>query len=303
MGEVDVDDDSWMGVLFPDETPECVSAEEDKEAECTSYKLDVGDGIIAELEQGGKELGCKAWTAALMLCAVIRENRSLVNNRDVLEIGSGLGLVGFTCASSGAKRTTIADCGPATLMLLATNLVHYQSALRQQEGLNAPMKSISKWNCGNIALRRHLWEEDEEYTAARDEQRPMDRIRHWSNVGVHDAEKTVESSMFAPTLAFEETFDVIVGSGLLYFSSQERPLLTALHLRLRANGTALILQIMRTNNELLFARFMTAAEKMFDVQCTDISPEELPGHCHAAEITHTLGYKLLRLTHCGGTTC
>jgi predicted nicotinamide N-methyase len=267
----------------------------------------VGDTV------GGGEIGCKLWTAAVMLNGALRSNPELIRGKKVLEIGAGLGACGLCSAVLEASSTTICDCGPESLLALSRTLAAYSQMVRRDnddyETTTTTMSPATttaattttaaattipttKWDALNISLRRHLWEEDLEFLESRDEDRPMDTIRHWSKNGSQDDE--------APMLPFEETFDVVLGSDLLYFSSQEKPLLAVLQLRLRATGgVALILQTMRTNNVSVFQRFLDAAHTLFDVTVRTVAPEELcriGEQKHVNETPHTTGYKLVTIT-------
>jgi predicted nicotinamide N-methyase len=258
---------------------------------------------------GGSEIGCKLWTAAVMLNGALRSNPEIVHDKKVLEIGAGLGACGLCSAVLGASSTTICDCGPESLMALSQTLAAYSQVVDSDEydktatspatvATTIPTTKVTtKWDDLNVSLRRHLWEEDLEFLEARDEGRPMDTIRHWSKNGGGGSGSQDDE---APMLPFEETFDVVLGSDLLYFSSQERPLLAVLQLRLRApNGVALILQTMRTNNVSVFQRFVDAAHILFDVTIRDVAPDELcrlGEQQHVNETPHTTGYKLVTIT-------
>lgn len=240
------------------------------------------------------ELGNRLWTAAVMLSGVLRSQEEFLRDKKVLEIGAGLGLCGFCTAALGASSTTITDCGSQTLNQLSETLVEYQKAvqLRHDETHLDTLSGTQQWEALNIRLRRHLWEEDLEYLESKSENRPIDPINHWSKVG-----KVYQD---IPVMPFDETFDVIIGSDLLYFSSQERPLLAAIQLRLRKDGMALILQTMRTNNVSVFSRFVEAAQRIFHVEVKDIRPDDVV--CDVGrqqqginETPHTTGYKLVVL--------
>jgi len=190
----------------------------------------------------------------------------------VLEIGAGLGVGGFTAAANGAAHVTIGECGPQSVARLVQT--------RQTYAKYCPHN--------NITICRHLWEEDLEYLDAQAEGRPMDTIYHWSKHG-HAGQ--------VPTLDFQSTFHTVIGSDLLYFSSQEQSLLAALRLHLKPNGVAVLFQTMRTNNVSIFERFVEAARMYFDVTVVDVTAEELCWNqlYLASETPHTTGYKLLTL--------
>jgi len=244
---------------------------------------DRGLELVIE-EDAAQELGCRLWTAALMLYGYLRrrpqplqqQTGDLLTNKRVLEIGAGLGVGGFAAAANGAAHVTIGECDPQSVARLVQTLQTYTK--------KAPYEH------NNVTVCRHLWEEDLEYLEAHAEDRPMDTVHHWSK---HDHSSQV------PTLDFESAFDTVIGSDLLYFSSQEQPLLATLGLHLKRNGTALLFQTMRTNNVSIFERFVEAARLYFHVSVMDVTAEELcRDQLHlASETPHTTGYKLVTLRH------
>ena len=267
------------------------------------------------------ELGTVVWNAAVILCAHARaRSDALVRGLDVLDIGAGTGVVGFLCAMAlGAKHVTIADCGPKTMRNLAETLAMARRDARSGEATTTSEQergviAVSVDDVGvvdeaafdvddgapwmshrhNIKLRRHLWEEDVEIenARARGDATPL-RVRHWSNAGID-----TNADEFAPTIEADATFDAIIGSDLLYFSSQEASLLAAIRLRLRPRGVCTIVQTLRDNNLDVFDRFVTRARKHFNV---DISVINLPlddASTLAKETPHALvdPYRLLTLT-------
>lgn len=254
-------------------TPERASGDENGTNALMTYCLPLPNGLgTLDVAQVGKsELGTVVWNAALALCETLRSGATAgrhalgrdVQGRDVLEIGAGCGTCGFYASALGAREVTIADCGPATMANLERTLAAY--------------RVVAPERAGAVKLRRHLWEEDHEILVARSLGEAPRRVRHWSNI---------EGVGSCPTIDPEATFDVVVGSDLLYFASQEDSLLAALRLRLRLDGTCIIVQTLRNNNAEVFARFIAGARTHFAVQVESVS---LPsGFPTAKETPHAL---------------
>ena len=241
-------------------------------------------GVLAVAQIHKSELGTVVWNAAVILCEWLGANAETLRGRTVLEIGAGCGACGFYAAACGAD-CVIADCGPKTMRNLEKTLASYENLVAPRRGEGSLV--------GNVNLRRHLWEEDLEILEATRLGRAPGRVRHWSNVGVFENERTGFAAAMAPT----DVFDIVIGSDLLYFSSQEESLLAALRLRMKSpGGICYIVQTLRTNNAEIFARFVSAARKHFIV---DIVVASLPNDLlRAKETRHVLlddPYRLLTL--------
>lgn len=292
------------------------------------------DGNAQTSSSQTTELGCRLWTAAVLLCAILEKELQQPEQQQqqpppqqcrILEIGAGVGACGFFAAAAAVSKdespsslsttVTITDCGPQTLHNLAQTLARYAVVVKSRSedipstsSFNSSASSAmddddpsSKWSASNVCIRRLLWEEDLEIIQAQEEERLVTPIYHWS--------KTRESQSI-PTLEKDTVFDLILGSDLLYFSCQEASLLATLQRRLastsntrgRGGGRALILQTMRTNNVLVFARFVEACRATvdFDVTVQDVDPadwctaQELREH-RVNETPHTTGYKLVTI--------
>ena len=57
-------------------------------------------------------LGLDIWPAALELCAYLASHPSLVQGRNVLELGAGVGLPGLLAAQLGARSVVLTDYEP-----------------------------------------------------------------------------------------------------------------------------------------------------------------------------------------------
>lgn len=262
---------------------------------------------VSQVKGKGGELGTVVWNAALVLCSTLTAN-DVVRGRRVLEIGAGCGACGFYAAALGAAETTIADCGPKTMSNLRMTLREYARLCRTTSsdddddddddeastGKHETKRDETQdlpWDTDTIHLRRHLWEEDSEILDARLTGTDPRRVRHWSNAGTADGSSPPG---FAPTLAPDAVFDVIIGSDLLYFSSQESSLLAALRLRLHPRtGVCVLVQTLRGNNAEVFSRFITDARRYFRVDVVSVPLPE--GFNVAKETPHTVSVDPYRL--------
>ncbi|KAJ1973076.1 hypothetical protein H4R35_004315 [Dimargaris xerosporica] len=67
--------------------------------------------------------GLRTWEASLRLAEyIIHHWTDVIGTRAVLELGSGTGLLGLTCALLASPRVTMTDFHPDVLALLATNV-------------------------------------------------------------------------------------------------------------------------------------------------------------------------------------
>jgi predicted nicotinamide N-methyase len=242
-------------------------------------------GVLTVAQIHKCELGTVVWNAALILCDWLRANAGTLRGRTILEVGAGCGACGFYAAACGAD-CIIADCGPQTMRNLEKTLACYENLVAKRPGGGS--------FAGNVKLRRHLWEEDFEILEARRLGEIPGRVRHWSNVGVFENEGAGFAAPMAPT----DVFDIVIGSDLLYFSSQEESLLAALRLRLKPGGVCYIVQTLRTNNAEVFARFVLAARRYFVVDIVSASLPNANVFLRAKETPHALlddPYRLLTL--------
>ena len=67
--------------------------------------------------------GCRVWSCARLLSRRLVDAESFsIRDRDVLELGAGVGVVGLVCASLGARSVTLTDRDEAALALMHTNV-------------------------------------------------------------------------------------------------------------------------------------------------------------------------------------
>lgn len=306
--------DAWYELILPSASVPAsrgqTDGDEDPSSSSSSLSLAAAMPTTPRLRvsqvKGQGELGTVVWNAALVLCSTLTDD--VVRGRRVLEIGAGCGACGFYAAALGAAETTIADCGPKTMSNLRRTLREYarlcrttssddeddDDAITDKHETKREEHQDLPWDTDTIHLRRHLWEEDSEILEARLTGTDPRRVRHWSNAGGTETADGSPAPGFAPTLAPDAIFDVIIGSDLLYFSSQESSLLAALRLRLRPQtGVCVLVQTLRGNNAEVFSRFITDARRYFRV---DVVSVPLPGGFNAAKETpHTVSVDPYRL--------
>lgn len=182
--------------------------------------------------------------------AVVAKAHAVCDGLHVLEIGCGLGLAGMA-AGLRAASVTLADCD--------------DRALERLEDLGLDPKRYT--------LAHHLWEQDAAILESVQSPAPDDeaaggpavvvavpRIRHWCDA--HRIDRI-------PEMAPGATFDYVIGSDVLYFASQETPLVAVLTLRLRRGGTALLVHAERANNGLQLERVLAGLVAGPFVVCED----------------------------------
>ena len=81
----------------------------------------MSDSSPAVQQLGGDLTGLQVWPLALRLCRLLHRHPQLVRARNVLELGSGTGVVGLLAASVGA-RCVLTDASDAALLLCKHNL-------------------------------------------------------------------------------------------------------------------------------------------------------------------------------------
>ncbi|KAE9032059.1 hypothetical protein PR003_g9634 [Phytophthora rubi] len=112
------------------------------------------DILLAE-SPGNLGIGGKLWDSCLVLTRYLAARRELLVGKQVVELGSGLGLVGIFCAKLGA-RVTLTDI-QEVIPLLEYNI--RLNFLQQSEG-DEPTKYPAKGGVAAVPVaREHLWGE------------------------------------------------------------------------------------------------------------------------------------------------
>jgi predicted nicotinamide N-methyase len=99
----------------------------------TSFKLHVNTSMLCD------DTGGDAWKGSWALATLLNLRRALLTGKRVLELGSGTGLLGISCALSGATSVVVTDL-PYVLPLIRKNVT---SAVVQQ------VVAVFEWDWSN----------------------------------------------------------------------------------------------------------------------------------------------------------
>ncbi|KAJ3285536.1 Protein fam86a [Blyttiomyces sp. JEL0837] len=66
--------------------------------------------------------GLRTWPAGIQLIEHFLSNRNLIHDRSIVELGSGVGLLGLACGRIGCKRVEMTDCHEMVLDRLTENV-------------------------------------------------------------------------------------------------------------------------------------------------------------------------------------
>mmetsp|Transcript_44722 Transcript_44722/g.140830 ORF Transcript_44722/g.140830 Transcript_44722/m.140830 type:complete len:244 (-) Transcript_44722:425-1156(-) len=161
--------------------------------------------LVAGPANPGRTLSMIIWRGSLVMARAMLAMFSrgeLGSDRTVLELGAGRGLCGLLAHQMGSSVCTT-DCSYDGMVALLP------SALLALAG---PAAVGYKWGetGGELELRRHLWESDLPRSPGRG------APRHWST---HPACAFGPAGR-CPDLEPELTYDVLIASDCLYFTSQ-----------------------------------------------------------------------------------
>ncbi|KAL3662059.1 hypothetical protein V7S43_012864 [Phytophthora oleae] len=106
------------------------------------------DILLAE-SPGNLGIGGKLWDSCLVLTRYLAERRELLEGKQVVELGSGLGLVGIFCSLLGA-RVTLTDMEEVIPLLDYNIRLNFPEDGSSVKGVAAPVLPIA---------RAHLWGE------------------------------------------------------------------------------------------------------------------------------------------------
>lgn len=170
------------------------------------------DDISVRVQEGslGDGVGAKVWVVAHIMCRRLSRDASLVRGRRVLEIGAGCGVCGIVAAQQGAAAVVLTDNVPAVLDNLRA-CIHLNGAADEK-----------RWDDGAMHVRHLDWEES----------------LHPGSAANANACTPSRHGDGAPKVAMDDTFDVILGTDVLYEPDMASLVAAVLTHRLRPGGEA-----------------------------------------------------------------
>ncbi|XP_015586219.1 protein-lysine N-methyltransferase EEF2KMT [Cephus cinctus] len=143
--------------------------------------------------------GLCSWQAALGLGEWCLKNMDILKGKNILELGSGIGLTGLTVISTCSPDSfTFSDCHPAVLKMLCQNI--QLNLCTKQESCQGRVYMNTKFNGTQVLVVNLPWEEIEQST--------INGIWQYPDV-----------ILAADVLYDSSNFDALIG-GLKYFLSK-----------------------------------------------------------------------------------
>jgi len=191
-----------------------------------------GHDVVVKEGALGDGVGAKLWRVARIMCHRMAEDYSnMILEKDVLEVGAGVGACGFLAAKLGAKNVFITDYVDKLLLNLKDALA-----------LNITPGSCSHpddgWTSDNVNVRFLDWEDSVIF---------LNKNKDSSKVippppAALDGEC---SRNVAPGVPENLQFDTIIGTDVLYEWPMVQSLSAAIKHRLKKGGTAYICNAVR----------------------------------------------------------
>lgn len=220
-----------------------------------------GHAIYVKEGALGDGVGAKIWRVARIMCQrMVDEPALCMEGKDVLEVGAGCGACGFLAGKMGAHQVVVSDYVDQLLLNL-------KDALHRNEFPGEEMDGDTKeWNNGNVAVRFIDWED----SVALLKQTPVEIKSPAALDG--DSSRTL-----APSVPEESTFDIILGTDVLYEWPMVQSLSATLKHRLRPDGTAYICNAVR--DQAMFDAFVESMRSRdLDVCVTHLDTEITDEH-------------------------
>ncbi|GMH43248.1 hypothetical protein BSKO_11170 [Bryopsis sp. KO-2023] len=201
-------------------------------------------------------LGARMWEIAHMINRYLVANRGLVSEKKVLEIGCGCGSTGILAAKLGAKKVVLTDCVDSVLQNLRDcvhlnaepvsdhiNLEDLDDAstvsdldfdeLTLEENDDS-LSSSKLWDSSNMSVRYLDWSES------------LSHDRHGGKIESVSESDAVDSMMDGEAVQgpekvdFDERFDVVIGTDVMYEVGHSELVAAVISHRLASGGRCLI---------------------------------------------------------------
>ncbi|KAG4095033.1 S-adenosyl-L-methionine-dependent methyltransferase [Neocallimastix lanati (nom. inval.)] len=98
--------------------------------------------------------GLRTWEASLRLAEYFIQNPTLCQNKNIIELGSGIGLLSLICAKLGAKSVLATDVNPEVIERLKENIKSNQPTL-EEENLAIPKVEKLDWNENELDMNHY----------------------------------------------------------------------------------------------------------------------------------------------------
>lgn len=273
----------------------------------------------------GDGVGAKVWTVAHILCHEIASNPSLVQCRTVLEIGSGCGACGLLAARLGASRVVLSDYVDQLLLNLReamhlngldfAKIGKYEDEVGEGENPSARdwdpeedggsecsdldvflsagnvVESHDAWETGNAEVRFVDWRESVTYLRG-----------EYSQEGNKEPHYCLDgecSRTLAPGLDMQSTFDLVIGTDVLYEWSMAESVAATIAHRLKPCGLAIICNAVR-DQAMFDAMVQNLRGWGLEVELTAVQPRVEDGGLVSSEQEYEGGYVMVRCTKQSG---
>jgi predicted nicotinamide N-methyase len=203
--------------------------------------------IVEVFEMDGKEesvlIGEALWNGSKVLSRWIMNNPEELKDKNVLEIGSGVGLAGLVSGLCSPKSVILTDYKPQVMELISKNIDHFNRAHNPKKQVEVH-HSMLDWYFGS----------DPKYL---------------STLPVYD-ENMNQISCFQDTL---KGLDLIIGSDLIYFPESMDPLILMIeHFFSLSTSTHIqFIMCMKIRGQDLFEKFIGALKDKFETNEIDIT--------------------------------
>ena len=202
--------------------------------------LNIGGIRVSLYELSADALGSKVWTSSLYICIYLQRTRSLamttrspaceangscVRRRDLLEIGSGVGLLGLFAY----------QCGDFRSVVLTDNDDELLENLQSNAELNVRSESLSP---SRIEVRRLDWALESSKKRQHQSENPTQGHAGEGTVDAMTSEH--EQVGVVPALAEDSRFDVVVGADVIYDAEHPKMVAETLSNRLRPSGMSMV---------------------------------------------------------------